>query len=203
MAADFAPRLAAHADAINLNAKVFARVDALYQRRAALGLDAESLRLLERYHHDMLRAGVKLDAAQKRRMEAINGELASLETRVHAQGAGGGHDSAIVVDTPAELDGLSDEQISAAATAAQERKLPGKYVIVLLNTTDQPMLAQLKNRALRERLFKASIARGSRGGPDDQTALVARAIALRAEKAALLGYPSFAAYALGDETAGP
>ncbi|WP_233151795.1 M3 family metallopeptidase [Pelomonas sp. KK5] len=202
VAADYAEKLAAHNDAINTNARVFARVDALFEKREQLGLDAESLHLLERWHRDMLRAGVKLSAAQKKRMVAINGELARLETEFTKRVLAEVDASAIVVDSREELDGLTDEQIAAAAHAAEEHKLPkGKYRIALLNTTDQPMLSQLKNRALRERLFKASIARGSRGNAEDTTPQVARVLALRAEKASLLGYATFSDYSLAEETA--
>ncbi|MDQ3161188.1 MAG: M3 family metallopeptidase, partial [Pseudomonadota bacterium] len=109
--------------------------------------------------------------------------------------------SAVVVDTREELAGLSDEQVAAASEAAKSRKLEGKYVIALLNTTGQPAEAQLENRALREKLHKASVARGSHGGKFDNTAIVSRVLKLRAEKAKMLGYPTHAAYVLADETA--
>src|SRR5690606_5135536 len=104
--------------------------------------------------------------------------------------------AAVVVDSREELDGLSDNEIAAAAEAAKERGLEGKYVIALLNTTQQPALAALKNRALRERIMKASLARGSHGGEYDNTDELARIVALRAERAKLLGYPNHAAYSL-------
>ena len=111
------------------------------------------------------------------------------------------NDSAIVVDTRAELAGMSDEQIAAAAEAAKTRGLEGKYVIALLNTTGQPAEAQLQNRALRERLHKASVVRGSRGGKYDNTAIVSKVLKLRAERARLMGFDTSANFVLADETA--
>jgi peptidyl-dipeptidase Dcp len=111
------------------------------------------------------------------------------------------NDTAVVVDTKEQLAGLTDEQIGAAAEAAKVRGLDGKYVIALLNTTGQPPEAQLQDRAVRERLYRASVARGSRGNAYDNTAIVSQVLKLRAEKAKMLGYPTYAAYVLADETA--
>lgn len=198
---DYAAKFAAHGDAINLNAKLFARIQALYDQRDTLGLDAESKRLVERYHLDFVRAGAKLDEAQKARIKAINAELAGLGAKFSQNVLAEVNDSAIFVDSREELAGLSDEQIGAAAEAAKARGREGKFVIALLNTTGQPPLAQLENRALRERLFKASVARGSRGNAFDNTGIIAQVLKLRAERAKLLGYPNHAAYVLDDETA--
>lgn len=198
---DYAPKFAAHQDAISLNPKLFARIQSLYDQRETLGLDAESKRLVERYYVNFVRSGAKLTEAQKIRVKAINSELASLGAKFSQNVLAEVNDSAVIVDTKAELAGLSDEQIAAASVAAKERKLDGKYVIALLNTTGQPPLAQLENRALRERLFKASVVRGSRGNAFDNTGIIAQVLKLRAERATLLGYPNHAAYVLEDETA--
>ncbi|HEY1092775.1 MAG TPA: M3 family metallopeptidase [Burkholderiaceae bacterium] len=198
---DYSARFAAHSDAINLNAKLFARVDAIFKARTTLGLDAESLRLVEKYHQRFVRAGARLSDAQKTRVRAINAELATLSTKFNQNVLAEVNDSAVVVDSAAELAGFTPEQIAAAAAAAKARKLDGKYLIALLNTTGQPAESQLENRALRERIYKASVARGSRGNEWDNTAIVARVATLRAEKAALMGYPTHAAYVLDDETA--
>ena len=199
--AEYAPKLAAHRDAIALDPKLFARIQKLYDTRASLGLDAQGVRLIERYHTDFVRAGAKLSDADKTHLKEINGELAKLGTRFSQNVLAEVNDSAVVVDTRAELAGLTETQIGAAAKAAKAKGLEGKYVIALLNTTGQPPLAQLENRALRERLFKASIARGSRGNAYDNTAIVSQVMKLRAEKAVMLGYPTWAAYVLADETA--
>ncbi|HUH31702.1 MAG TPA: M3 family metallopeptidase, partial [Rhodanobacter sp.] len=199
--AEYAPKLAAHRDAIALNPKLFERIQKLYDTRDSLGLDAEGVRLIERYHTDFVRAGAQLSDADKAHLKDINGELAKLGTQFSQNVLAEVNDSAVVVDTKTELAGLTDEQIGAAAAAAKAKDLDGKYLIALLNTTGQPPLAQLQNRALRERLYTASIARGSRGNQYDNTAIVAQVLKLRAEKATMLGYPTWAAYVLADETA--
>jgi peptidyl-dipeptidase Dcp len=199
--AEYAPKFSAHSDAINLNPKLYARIKSLYDRRNDLGLDAESVRLIERYHTNLVRAGAKLSEADKAKLKAMNAELAQLGTKFSQNVLAEVNASAIVVDSRDELKGLSDEQIAAAAEAAKARKLEGKYVIALLNTTQQPALANLENRALRERIYKASIARGARGNEFDNRAIVSRVTKLRAERAQLLGYPTHAHYVLEDETA--
>jgi peptidyl-dipeptidase Dcp len=197
---EISPKLAAHSDWIFLSPELFARVSALHQQRQSLGLDPESLRLLERYYIMFVRAGAKLSEADKAKLKQMNEELSKLSTQFRQNVLKGVNASAVVVDTVAELEGLSPEQIAVAAEAAKTRKLEGKWVIALLNTTQQPPLSQLKNRALRERIYKASVARG-RGGEFDTTHLIAQMVKLRAERAALLGYPHHAAYVLEDETA--
>ncbi|HZX78119.1 M3 family metallopeptidase [Lysobacter sp.] len=199
--AEYAPKFSAHRDAINLNGKLFARVKALYDTRDSLGLDAQGVRLVERYYTDFVRAGANLSDADKAKLKQINSQLAALGTKFSQNVLAEVNASAIVVDTKEELDGLSDEQIAAAAEAAKARKLDGKYVIALLNTTGQPPEASLTNRALRERLHKASVARGSRGNEFDNTGIVAQVTKLRAERAKMMGYPNYAAYVLEDETA--
>jgi peptidyl-dipeptidase Dcp len=199
--ADYATKLAAHRDAIALNPKLFARVAALYDERSKLGLGAVEQRLLERHYMSLLRAGAKLDEAGKARMKAINAEMATLGARFNQNVLAEVNDSAVVVDRAEQLAGLSEEQISAAAAAAKARGLEGKYVLALLNTTGQPVLAQLQDRALRERVYKASVARGSRGNGFDNTAIVSRTAALRAERARLLGFATHADFVLKDETA--
>jgi peptidyl-dipeptidase Dcp len=199
--AEMAPRLAAHNDEILLDPALFARVDALYQKRDRLGLDPESRQLVERYEVQFVRAGAKLSDADKQKLKAINKELSSLTTKFRQNTLKATKENAVVVDDVKELDGLSKEQIGAAAEAAKARKLEGKYVLALQNTTQQPPLRDLTNRALRERLFKASVARGV-GGDADNTAVVARMLELRAQKAKLFGDANWAQYTLEDETAG-
>ncbi|HET9448109.1 MAG TPA: M3 family metallopeptidase, partial [Steroidobacteraceae bacterium] len=194
------PKLSAHSDAIYLDPALYNRVRTLYEQRASLKLDPESLRLLERYNTNFVRAGARLSDADKTRLKALNEQLSKLTTEFRQTVLKGVNAAAVVVDTRAELDGMTDEQIAVAAQAAKERKLDGKYVIALLNTTQQPALAQLKNRALRERIYRASVERGW-GGEFDTTAEIAQIVKLRAERAALLGYSSHAAYILEDETA--
>ncbi|MCR6496674.1 M3 family metallopeptidase [Thermomonas sp. S9] len=199
---EYAPKFSAHADAIALNPKLFARIKTLYDARDSLGLDAVDRRLLEKRYQDFVRAGAALDETQKARIRAINTDLSTLDTRFNQNVLAEVNASAVVVDDRAQLAGMSEEQIAAAAEAAKARNLPGKYVIALLNTTGQPVEAQLQDRALRQRIFDASVARGSRGNQWDNTGVVAQVLKLRAERARLLGYDTYANYVLADETAG-
>jgi peptidyl-dipeptidase Dcp len=201
IATQMAPKQAAHRDAIFLDAALFARVDGLYQQRAQLGLDPESLQLLERYENNFVRAGAKLSEADKEKLRALNKELSSLTTKFRQNILKSTKEAAVVVDSEAELDGLSKQQIGAAAEAAKARSMAGKYVLSLQNTTIQPVLAEMKNRALRERVFKASIGRGL-GGDADNSAIAVKMIQLRSQKAALFGMPNWAVYTLAEETAG-
>jgi len=180
-----APQFAAHADNILLNTELFARVNSLYQQRDELDLDPESLRLLERYYTNFVRAGALLDDEQKARLREINAERAELSTTFSQNVLNEVNDSAIVVDSLDELDGLTASEIESAA-----------------NTTQQPALALLKNRDLRRRIQETSRARGSRGNEYDNREVITRVLSLRAERAALLGYANHAAYILEDRTAG-
>ena len=197
---DTAPKLAAHSDAIYLNEKLFARVKQLQDKRASLGLDPESLRLLERYYTLFVRAGANLTAEQKTKLKQINEQMSSLTTQFRQRVLKGDNAAAIVVDKVEQLEGFTEAQIATAAEAAKARGMEGKWVIPLLNTTQQPALAQLKNRGLRERIFKTSIGRGW-DGEFATTDLIAQIVKLRAERAALLGYETHAAYVLEDATA--
>ena len=200
---ELAPKLAAHNDHVLLNAPLFARVKALYEQRDTLGLDpdGESRRLVEKYHTDFVRAGAELSEPQKQRMQEINGELAMLQTTFAQNVLSEVNDSAVVVDTRAELAGLSEAQLASAAAAATARNLAGRYVIALLNTSGQPSLSSLESRELRERIARTSLARGSRGGEFDNRDVVTRIARLRAERSVLLGYPHHAGYILEEQTA--
>ncbi|MBK6377101.1 MAG: M3 family metallopeptidase [Xanthomonadales bacterium] len=199
---ELAPKLSAHNDQTVLNGKLFARVKAVYDARDSLGLDAESKRLVERYHTDFVRAGAKLSDADKTRLKAMNAELASLSTRFSQNLLKETNASAIVVDKREQLKGLADDAIAAAGEAAKKRELEGKFVIPLMNTSGQPALASLEDRTLRQRIMQASLNRSSHGGEFDNRAIIASVVKLRAERAALLGYANHAAYVLEDETAG-
>ena len=198
---EMAPKFSAHADAIHLNGPLFARVEALYKERESSGLDAESKWLLERYYKDFVRAGAKLSEADKTKLKAINAELASLSTTFEQNVLKEKNASSIVVDNRADLAGLSDNEIAAAASAAKAEGKEGKFVLPLLNTTGQPSLASLQNRALREKIMQTSLARNSHGGEFDNTKVVSRTAKLRAERAAMLGYANHAAFQLDDQTA--
>jgi peptidyl-dipeptidase Dcp len=198
---EMAPKLAAHEDAIFLDAALWARVDALYGKRASLKLDPESLQLLARYHTRFVRAGAQLSGADQARLRAINEQVSTLTTRFRHNVLKATADGAVVVDKASDLDGLSPVQIGAAAQAAADRGLKHKWVIALQNTTNQPPLASLTNRDVRERIYRASVERGLAGATDNRE-VIAELVKLRAERARLLGYPDHAAYVLEDESAG-
>jgi peptidyl-dipeptidase Dcp len=198
---EMSPKLAAHNDAIYLNPKLFKRVDTLHAKRGKLGLDAESKFLLERYYKEFVRAGAKLSAADKEKLKAYNGQIASLQSEFSQRVLKEANASALVLNTREELAGLSDADITAAAAEATKRGLDGKYVLGIANTTIQAPLASLTNRSVRERLQAASMNRGSRGGEFDTRELVLKLVKLRAERATLLGYPNYAAYSQELETA--
>ena len=198
---EMAPKLAAHSDAILLDPALFARVDAVYQQRASLNLDPESAQLLERRYTAFLRAGAKLADPDKETLKQLNQRISTLTTQFQQNVLAATKASAIVVDDLTQLDGLSPSQISAAAEAAKLRNLDGRWVLTLQNTTTQPVLTNLRNRGLRQRVYEASVAR-AQGGDADNTAVVAEIVRLRAERAKLLGYPDHATYVLADETAG-
>jgi peptidyl-dipeptidase Dcp len=195
------PRLAAHQDAINLDPALYARIDALYRNRKQLLLDPESYQLLMRQHRIMVSAGAQLPEAAKGRLRACNTEIAQLMARFRLSLLKANNDGAVVVDDVQQLDGLSAAEIAAAADAAAQRGVKGKWALALVNTTTQPFLAELRNRALRERLYRAAVNRGN-GGPDDTTATIARLLRVRAERAKILGFPNHAAAMLDEETAG-
>lgn len=197
-----APAFAAHQDEILLDPRLYARVDALYKQRDSLGLDAESARLLWRYHQDFVRAGAPLPEASKAKLRALNAELATLQTTFAQNTLKERTASSVVFDTRAELAGLSDAEIKTAGDAAAKAGKPGKFVVELVNTTGQPVLAELTSHASRLKVMAASLARGSRGGEFDNRAIVASLARKRAERAALLGYPNHAAFQLAEQTVG-
>ncbi|MEV6927755.1 M3 family metallopeptidase [Dactylosporangium sp. NPDC051485] len=199
--AEVVPRLSAHSDAIMLDPGLYRRIKSLYERRDELGLEPESAWLLERYRVEFARAGAELSAQQHVRLREINAELAKLATEFGNLVRDEMKAGAVVVDTEAELDGLTEDAIAAAAVAARDRGLDGKYVLNLILPTAQPALAALHDRALRERLHTASIGRGAHGDANDTSAIVLRIVRLRAERARLLGFEHHAAYNIADNTA--
>jgi peptidyl-dipeptidase Dcp len=199
--AEYSARFAAHEDAVHLDSRLFARIDAVYRQRATLGLDPESLRLVERYHEDFVRAGANLSEADKQKLKELNAALATLATKFSQNVLDEVNDSAVAFGSVADLEGLTLAQITAAANEAKSRGLEGQYIITLLNTTGQPAEAELTRRASRERVHRASVARGSRGGEYDNRQIVSDIVRLRAERAQLLGYANHAAYVLETETA--
>jgi len=198
---EIAPVLAAHGDAIRLNSDLYERIAAIYSELDSLALDAEQRYLVERYYTEYTVAGAGLDDEGKEKLRDYNQKLSSLNTRFEKNLLADTNDLAVVIDDAADLAGLEAGEISAAAEAAKDRGLDGKYLITLILPTGQPHLAALTDPAVRQRVMDASRARGNRGGEWDTTQLVLDITRLRAERAALLGFESHAAWVTADETA--
>jgi peptidyl-dipeptidase Dcp len=196
-----APKMAQHGDAIYLDPKLFARVQALYAKKDSLGLDAEQRQVLEIYHSDFLHAGAQLNDADKAKLRLLNTQISTATTDFQQKLLAGTKAGALVVDDKAKLAGLGESEIAAAEEAAKERGLAGKYVLPLQNTTQQPALASLTDRATRAALFDKSWTRSEKGDANDTRALIQKIAQLRAQKAQLLGYPNYAAYSLYDQMA--
>jgi len=198
---EVSPKLTAHGDAIALNPALFARVKAVYDQRAAMTMTREDAKLLEDTYDGMVHAGALLTAAERERVKQINTELSEVTTEFGQAARDAMADQPVIFDTREELAGLSDSDIKAAADLATEKGFPGKYAIALQNTTQQPLLPSMSNRAAREKLFKASYHRADGTTDIDTRPLVAKIAALRAEKAALFGEPDWASYAMWDRMA--
>ncbi len=198
---DYAPKLAAHQDSIYLNPKLFARVKTLYDQRATLKLDPEQTELLTIYYRQFIHAGANLSDADKAKLREFNKRDASLEAAFQQKLVAATKAGALVLDDKAQLAGLSPDQIATAANEAKTRKLDGKFVIPLQNTTQQPLLLSLGDRAVRQKLFEARWTATEKGDKKDTRATISELAQLRAQKAALLGYPDYASYALYDQMA--
>jgi peptidyl-dipeptidase Dcp len=198
--ADEAAKLAEHQDAIVLNAKLFARVAAIYKQRETLKLDAESQRLLQVDYDNFVRSGANLSDADKTELKKLNGEIATLSESFSTKLLDATKNAAFVATDKSALDGLGDSQIAAAAQAAQGRNQQG-YVLPLQNTTQQPQLGSLRVRATRQAFFEKSWNRGEQGDANDTRDVIAHLAQLRAQRAQLLGFPNHAAWKLGDQMA--
>ncbi|WP_321290750.1 peptidyl-dipeptidase Dcp [uncultured Sunxiuqinia sp.] len=196
-----APKLAAHSDAIFMNDKLFQRVKTIYEQRENLDLDAESVKLIEYYYQRFEIAGANLSDEAKEKMKVLNAEEASLSTKFSNIMVAAAKASALVVDDKAQLDGLSEGEITAAAQKAEAAGLIGKYMIPILNTTQQPALQSLKNRDTRQKLFEASWKRAEKGDENDTRELIERLAELRIEKAQLMGFKNYAEWKLQNQMA--
>jgi peptidyl-dipeptidase Dcp len=196
-----APKLAAQQDAINLNPKLFARIEKLCNGRDKLGLDPESRRLLEYDYQQFVMAGARLSEGDKDRLKKLNQEEAGLSAKFTNQLLAAAKAGALVVRGQSELAGLSQADLEAAAEVAKSRKLDGAWVLELQNTTQQPLLQSLLKRETRQKLFNASWTRAEHGDANDTRATILRLAKIRADKAALLGQPDFAAWRLQDQMA--
>ena len=196
-----APKIAAKDDAIYLNSKLFKRVETIYKKRAELHLDAESKRLVEYYYQQFQIAGAKLSDADKVTLKKLNEEQALLGAKFTNQLLAATKDGALVVNDAAELQGLSKADLDAFAQNAKNKNLTGKWVLPLKNTTQQPALQSLALHSTRQKLFEASRNRAERNDSNDTRAIIVRIATIRAQKAQLLGFPSFAAWKLQDQMA--
>ena len=198
---EVAPKLANHYDAIFLNDKLYQRVKSLYDRRDALGFNQTQKALVEYYNRNFVRAGANLSEADKTKLRQLNQEESKLTTEFQSRLLAATKAGALVITDVKELEGMSEGEIAAAAAAAKQRGLEGKWVIPLQNTTQHPAQASLKNRAVRERLFKASTTRAEHNDSNDTRGLVKRLAELRSERAKLLGFSNYSAFALDNQMA--
>ena len=198
---EISPKLTAHGDSITLDPVLFQRVKAVYDNRAAMSMTPEDATLLENTYEGMVHAGALLTEAQRERVKAINTELTTLTTEFGQQAKAAMVDQPVVFDNRSDLAGLSESDIKAAADFAAEKGFPGKYALALQNTTQQPSLPSMENRAAREKLFMASFHRADGTTKFDTRQLIAKIAELRAEKASLFGQPDWATYAMWDRMA--
>ncbi|HHW4683591.1 MAG TPA: M3 family metallopeptidase, partial [Xylella sp.] len=198
---EITPRLTAHQDEIYLNPKLFIRIKSVYDQRDTLNFDPLQKHLLERHYEQFVRAGAQLPEADKATLRKLNVEESNLSTEFHTKLVTATAAAAVVVDEKNKLDGLNEGDISAAAEVAKARKLNDKYVLALQNTTQQPVLASLKDRELRSQVLHASETRAEKGDANDTRQIVQRLTQVRAQKAKLLGFPNYAAYSLADQMA--
>ena len=199
---ELAPQLAAHRDAIQLDPRLFARVAAVHDQLAGLGLDPESEQLVRETWRSLQLSGAGLDEDAKQRLREINQELSTLTSRYQQNLLADTNDLAVLFDSAEKLDGLTESQLSSCAQAAAERGHQGSWLVSLMLYTDHPYQSQLTNRDSRRRIHQACEARCNRGNEHDNNALVTRITALRAERAALLGFENHAAASVADQTAG-
>ncbi len=198
---ELAPELAAHQDAIYLNTKLFKRVQTVYQNRLKLKLDAESMRLVEVVYQQFVLNGAKLSDADKTAFKKLNEEEASLTAKFNNQLLAAAKKGAVVISDSSQLAGLSASERDAFAQKAKDNNMPGKWLLPLQNTTQQPVLQPLSDRQTREQIFKASFNRAEQNDSNDTRPTILRMAAIRAQKAKLMGYPSYAAWKLQDQMA--
>ncbi|MFZ8030370.1 M3 family metallopeptidase [Escherichia coli] len=197
----FSAELAELANDIYLNGELFARVDAVWQRRESLGLDSESIRLVEVIHQRFVLAGAKLAQADKAKLKVLNTEAATLTSQFNQRLLAANKSGGLVVNDIAQLAGMSEQEIALAAEAAREKGLDNKWLIPLLNTTQQPALAEMRDRATREKLFIAGWTRAEKNDGNDTRAIIQRLVEIRAQQAKLLGFPHYAAWKIADQMA--
>jgi peptidyl-dipeptidase Dcp len=198
---EMAPKLAAHQDAINLNPVLFARIKNLYDNRESIGLNSEDAWLLERYYKDLIHAGAHLTESERNRLKQLNEELSKLETQFSKNVLSDTNDLAVLVETIEELDGLSENQIAAAASAANDRGHAGKWLIGMVNFSGNPVLDSLTNRELRQKIMQQSLLKANRANDNDNKPVLLQVVKLRAERAKLFGKNTHAEHVIAVQTA--
>jgi peptidyl-dipeptidase Dcp len=198
---EIAPKFAAHQDAISLNPVLFKRIKDLYDSRESLGLNTEDAWLLERYYKDLIHEGAHLTEAQRERLKELNEELSILETLFSKNVLADTNDLAVLVDSVEQLDGLSENQIAAAAAAAKDRGHDGKWLIGMVNFTGNPVLDSLTNRELRKQIMQASLLKANRANDNDNKPVLLKMVKLRAERARLFGKETHAEHVIAVQTA--
>ena len=198
---DIAPKMSRHYSKIGMNAELFARIDALWEGREKLGLDLEQTRVLERHWKGFVKSGAKLPKAEQERLAAINETLASLGAQFGQNVLADEKSWALILDRQDDLAGLPQFLKDSMASAARDRGEAGKYAVTLSRSIIEPFLTFSENRDLREQAFKAWVARGANGGETDNRDTIRQTLALRAEKAKLLGYENYAALKLDNTMA--
>jgi peptidyl-dipeptidase Dcp len=198
---EMAPKLAAHQDAIQLNPVLFKRIKDLYDARESIGLNSEDAWLLERYYKDLIHAGAHLTEAQRDRLKELNEELSKLETQFGKNVLADTNDLAVLVDSIEELDGLSENEIAAAAAAANDRGHDGKWLIGMVNFTGNPVLDSLTNRELRKKIMEASKQKANRANENDNKPVLLQIVKLRAERAQLFGKQTHSEHVIAVQTA--
>ena len=198
---EMAPKLAAHQDAINLNPVLFARIKNLYDNHESIGLNSEDAWLLERYYKDLIHAGAHLTEAERDRLKQLNEELSILETQFSKNVLADTNDLAVLVETIEELDGLSENEIASAASAANDRGHAGKWLIGMVNFSGNPVLDSLTNRELRQKIMQQSLLKANRANNNDNKPVLLQVVQLRAERAKLFGKNTHAEHVIAVQTA--
>ena len=198
---EMAPKLAAHQDAINLNPVLFARIKNLYDNRESIGLNSEDAWLLERYYKDLIHAGAHLTESERNRLKQLNEELSKLETQFSKNVLADTNDLAVLVETIEELDGLSENEIASAASAANDRGHDGKWLIGMVNFSGNPVLNSLTNRELRQKIMQQSLLKANRTNDNDNKPVLLQVVKLRAERAKLFGKNTHAEHVIAVQTA--
>ncbi len=198
---EMAPKLAAHQDAINLNPVLFARIKSLYDNRESIGLNSEDSWLLERYYKDLIHAGAHLTESERDRLKQLNEKLSKLETQFSKNVLADTNDLAVLVESIEELDGLSDNEIAAAAAAAKDRGHEGKWLIGMVNFSGNPVLDSLTNRELRKKIMQESLVKANRANENDNKPVLLEIVKLRAERAKLFGNDTHAEHVIAVQTA--